>query len=61
MNKVVHQLRTAREAKGMELKEVEEITKIRTKYPASIGRWGLRRSSRRGLHGRVFAFLCSFP
>ncbi|MCO5386004.1 MAG: helix-turn-helix domain-containing protein [Desulfosporosinus sp.] len=32
MNKVVHQLRTAREAKGMELKEVEEITKIRTKY-----------------------------
>lgn len=32
MNKVVHQLRIAREAKGIALKEVEEITKIRTKY-----------------------------
>lgn len=32
MDKVVQQLRKAREAKGMELKEVEEITKIRCKY-----------------------------
>lgn len=32
MNKVIQQLRKAREAKGMELKEVEEITKIRSKY-----------------------------
>ncbi|KJR49593.1 Transcriptional regulator [Desulfosporosinus sp. I2] len=32
MDKVVLQLRKAREAKGMELKEVEEITKIRSKY-----------------------------
>jgi len=32
MDKVVQQLRKAREAKGMELKEVEEITKIRSKY-----------------------------
>lgn len=32
MEKVVHQLRKAREAKGIELKEVEEITKIRRKY-----------------------------
>lgn len=32
MDKVVQQLRKAREAKGIELKEVEEITKIRSKY-----------------------------
>ena len=32
MNDVVQQLRKAREAKGLELKEVEEITKIRSKY-----------------------------
>lgn len=29
---MIQQLRRAREAKGMELKEIEEITKIRTKY-----------------------------
>ena len=32
MDIVVQQLRKAREAKGMELNEVEEITKIRSKY-----------------------------
>lgn len=32
MEKVVQQLRMAREAKGMELEEVAEITKIRSKY-----------------------------
>ena len=32
MDKVVQQLRKAREAKGLELIEVEEITKIRSKY-----------------------------
>jgi len=32
MDNVVQQLRKAREAKGLELKEVEEITKIRSKY-----------------------------
>jgi len=32
MDKIVQQLRQAREAKGMELKEVEETIKIRSKY-----------------------------
>lgn len=32
MDEVVQQLRKAREAKGIELKEVEEIIKIRSKY-----------------------------
>lgn len=32
MDKVAQQLRNVREAKGIELKEVEEVTKIRSKY-----------------------------
>lgn len=32
MNNIYQQLRKAREAKGLELKEIEEVTKIRSRY-----------------------------
>lgn len=43
MDNVFLQLRKAREAKGIELKDVEEITKIRTKYLQALeeGNFGI--------------------
>ncbi|WP_088188798.1 helix-turn-helix domain-containing protein [Desulfosporosinus sp. FKA] len=43
MDDVFHQLRKARETKGIELKDVEEVTKIRTKYLQALeeGNFGI--------------------